>query len=93
MPICRPFHECRNQYHGVFLLLLICQFAFSPVITVAQPYNDGSVIRILYPTEGAVIAGNDLDLDFKFFRGELADHVHLYLDGQYIQELPRAIMA
>jgi hypothetical protein len=68
------------------------QGAIAPVSTTAQPHDDGSVIHILHPTEGAVIAGNDLDLDFQFFKGELADHVHLYLDGQYIKELPREIM-
>lgn len=92
MQTCHNVYGRSNYTYGVFLLLLICQFAFSPVLTAAQPSNDGSVIRILYPTEGAVIAGNDLDLDFQFFKGELADHVHLYLDGQYIKELPRAIM-
>lgn len=70
----------------------MCQGALAPISTTAQPHDDGSVIHILHPTEGAVIAGNDLDLDFQFFKGELADHVHLYLDGQYIKELPRAIM-
>ena len=68
------------------------QGATAPVSTTAQPHDDGSVIRILHPTEGAVITGNDLDLDFQFFKGEMADHVHLYLDGHYIKELPRAIM-
>ena len=90
--MCRLFHERRNHYHGVLLLLLMCQGALAPVPTAAQTHDDGSVIRILHPTEGAVITGNDLDLDFQFFKGEMADHVHLYLDSHYIKELPRAIM-
>lgn len=92
MHLSRLSHECRNYYHGVLLLLLIWQGAINPVSATAQLHDDGSVIHILHPTDGAVIAGNDLDLDFQFFKGELADHVHLYLDGQYIKELPRAIM-
>lgn len=86
------FQGRKEATHGLVFLLLICQGALAVVPTLAQPQDDGSVIRILHPTDGAVIAGNDIDLDFQFFKGELSDHVHLYLDGQYIKELPRAIM-
>jgi hypothetical protein len=86
-------HRVQRQLRtGLCVILLSCSGAIAPSLCLALPEDDGSVIRILYPTEGAMIAGNDLDLDFQFFKGELADHVHVYLDGYAIKELPRQIM-
>lgn len=64
----------------------------TPDVSAAPPEDDGTIIRIIFPTEGAVIAGNDLDLKYKFFKGELADHVLFYLDGQLITGPLQAIM-
>lgn len=61
-------------------------------LAASSPEDDGSRIVIRYPKDGAVITGSDFELQYDFQRGELADHVHLYLDGRYQDQFPREMM-
>lgn len=67
-------------------------FLALPSLVVAERYDDGSFVRIRVPVDGAQITGNDLDLEFDFQRGERADHVHVYVNGQYQKDFPRKMM-
>lgn len=74
------------------VLLLASGLVMIHDVGAAPPEDDGTSIRIIFPADGAVIAGNDVDLEYKFLKGELADHVLFYLDGQHIPGPFQAIM-
>ncbi len=74
------------------VLILASGLVMTHGVGAAPPEDDGTIIRIIFPAEGVVIAGNDVDLEYKFLKGELADHVIFYLDGQPITGPFQAIM-
>lgn len=72
--------------------LLLWALVGSPSTASALRIDDGSQLRIRTPQDGAVITGNSLTLEYEFLKGELAEHVHIYVDGQYQKDPPRELM-
>ena len=44
--------------------------------------HDGSAITITSPENGASVE-NSFDLHYSFRKGVMADHVHVFMDGEY----------
>ena len=67
----------------IFVLLCI-SFVFSYHVWAGEQLDvhDGSAITITSPHNGATV-GNSFDLVYSFRKGLLADHVHVFMDGQY----------
>ena len=61
-------------------------------MAASGPEDDESRIVIRFPKDGSVVTGSDFELEYDFQRGELADHVHLYLDGRFQQKFPLEMM-
>jgi hypothetical protein len=59
------------------------------VISTAVWAADPSV-KIESPKDGATVKGSTLSVKFKFVKGGDADHVHLIVDGQFIQPIKGA---
>ena len=45
--------------------------------------NDGSKLTIVSPTQGAVIKGDSVEVQYRLSKGVQATHIHCYLDGEY----------
>ncbi|NGZ08431.1 MAG: hypothetical protein CV088_03470 [Nitrospira sp. LK70] len=45
--------------------------------------KDGSRLTIVSPTEGAVIKGDSVKVQYKLSKGTEATHIHCYVDGEY----------
>jgi hypothetical protein len=43
---------------------------------------EGASIKILFPREGEVFAGDEIPLRFKLVKGKRGEHVHAYVDGE-----------
>jgi|GEM_PF-7128706 len=42
-------------------------------------------VTILSPAEGAVISTSEVPMEIKFVKGVKGDHLHFYLDGQFLK--------
>jgi hypothetical protein len=65
------------------LLLLSSLLTGHDYQDAAAAADDGSQVAIVTPKNGQVIAGGDVDVQFKLVKGNQAYHAHVFLDGQY----------
>jgi len=52
-----------------------------PDKSALQP-ADGASVKIISPTAGQVIKGDQVPLQFKLTKGKRGEHVHAYVDGE-----------
>ncbi|MDF0677009.1 MAG: hypothetical protein P0120_22140 [Nitrospira sp.] len=45
--------------------------------------DDSSRLTIVSPTQGAVIKGDSVKVQYKLSKGAEATHIHCYVDGEY----------
>jgi hypothetical protein len=45
--------------------------------------ENGSRLTIVSPTQGAVIKGDSVKVQYKLSKGTEATHIHCYVDGEY----------
>lgn len=45
--------------------------------------DDGSQVKIISPTQGAVLKGGDVEVKYELTKGSKATHVHCFVDGEY----------
>jgi len=74
----------RQQFTAVVLVVFCVGLGLSPLVWAGQQLDvhDGSAITITSPQDGATV-GNTFDLVYSLRKGVMADHVHVFMDGQY----------
>ncbi len=73
-----------QQFPKLILLCVCLGFMLSQSVWAGKQLNvhDGSAITITSPQNGAIV-GSSFDLSYSFRKGLMADHVHVFMDGQY----------
>ncbi len=68
----------------VFLAVICIGFGVSQHVLAGEQLDvhDGSAITITSPQNGATVE-SAFDLAYSFRKGMMADHVHVFLDGEY----------
>ncbi len=72
------------RFTGVFLIMMCAGLGLSQHALAAEQLDihDGSAITITSPQNGATVE-SAFDLAYSFRKGMMADHVHVFLDGEY----------
>ncbi len=73
-----------RQFTCLFLVLSCLGLLLSQHVWAGQQLDvhDGSAITITSPQNGETVA-NSFDLVYSFRKGVMADHVHIFMDGNY----------
>jgi len=73
-----------RQFQRVIFLVACFGFLLSQSVGAGQQLDvhDGSAITIMSPQNGATVEGS-FELVYSFRKGLMADHVHVFMDGNH----------
>ncbi len=73
-----------DRFTRVFLIMVCCCLGISQQVLAGEQLDvhDGSAITITSPQNGATVE-SAFDLAYSFRKGMMADHVHVFMDGEY----------
>ncbi len=67
----------------VGILAVVGMFVVGTTLNGWAALDDGSEVKIVSPAAGAVIKGDSVDVQYELTKGNKADHVHCFVDGEY----------